>query len=291
MGHFIEVVKAPNTEKRFLVCVPANVYGGLKTLQFTTMVGASQRIGARDWTGKMSADLSKRIFEDMTESINRGEQPEWMQSIRVTQYRSSTEKPVVVVWPREEERAAEEPVILPVAQATDGAWRLVPTTGFAKRLRGWEYQGAFVDSSNEGRTILVVGDTQLECVMRLFGSLNPVTQEFVRTFPFADPKDIPTQAVRALGDEDEYVPTQAELDAVPALEIAYCDSLSAAEMKRLNLFDWKFREGYRKRMILDAQADRERAEIFKREKEAEDRKAERKRMLADDADKKRKGDL
>jgi hypothetical protein len=287
MGHLIEVVRAPEQLKRFLVCVPANVYGGLQSLQYTTMIGASQRIGARDWTGKMSADLSKRIFEDMTASISRGEQPEWMQSIRVTQYRSSTEKPVVVVWPREEERAAEEPEVLPVAQATDGAWRLVPTTGFAKQFRGWEYQGAFVDSGNEGRTIRIAGDTKLDCVMRLFGSLSPVNQEFVRTFPFADPNQIP----KPQEEEQEYIPTKAEQDSIPAMTDAEWNSIPVETATRRYVLDWKFKVAVDKMSAAWTARQAKQAADKAAADEQEKLRKLREQYRKDDEDKKRKGDL
>jgi hypothetical protein len=287
MGHLIEVVRAPEQLKRFLVCVPANVYGGLQSLQFTTMIGASQRIGARDWTGKMSADLSKRIFEDMTASISRGQQPEWMRSIRVTQYRSSTEQPAVVIWPREAERVAVEPEVFPVAQATDGAWRVIPATGFKKELRGWSYTGAFVDSTIQGRTIQLVGDTKLECVLRLFGSIVPFVQEFVRTFPLADPKDIPVEK----GPEQEYVPTQAEIDSVPALTAVEWNSIPVETATRRYVLDWKFKVAVDK---LDAIETVEKAK-HAAEKAAADEKIKldkmREQYRKDDEEKKRKGDL
>jgi len=287
MGVLIEVVKAPNQAERFLICVPANEYAGMKSLKWVTLVGACQRTG-RDWTGKMSMALAQRVFDDMLARANSGQEAEWMKSIRVTQYRANTQKPAVVLLPREPEVVAVEPEVLPVAMATDGAWRVVPTTGFRKEFRGWSYQGAFVDSGNEGRTIRIAADTKQECALKLFGSISPVTQEFVRTFPLADPKAIPQPKGPT---PEEYVPTQAELNSIPALSIEYCNSLSAAEMKRLFVFDWKFREGYRKRQILDAEADKRRAEIEKKRLENEFIAKTRKQILEGDAERARKGDL
>jgi hypothetical protein len=275
VGVLIEVVKAPDQEHRYLVC-PGNTYSGRTSCKFVNLAHASTKIRSL-WSGGTSMAIAERIFEDFLTAANAGAEADWMKSIRVTSYHSDPGRREVYL-PREVEQAQVEPEVFPVAQGTDGEWRVVPTTGFKRGPRGWSYNAAFVDQYTIGRTIELSGTTKLECIQRLFGAIMPAfVPEFVRTLPLADPNAIPKPAPPP---EEDYEPTEAELAAIPALSVEYVDSLSAAEEKRLFIYDWKFRAGYRKRKALDKIADAKRAEILARQAEEEKLKQIRKGGLA-----------
>jgi hypothetical protein len=282
MGILIEVPKAPNYSERFLVCVPANVYAGPKSMKFVTLLGASQRIG-KDWTGRMSLEIAQRVFDDFTDAANKGLEAEWMKSIRVTKYHANAQGAVIL--PREVEQVAAEPEVLPVAQGSDGAWRVIPTEGFKKGLRDWVYSGAFVDSYGEPRIIQTMGPTKLAAVLKLFGTtIPPYVAEFVRTFPLADPKDIPV----APEPEKEYVPTKTEIDSVPAMTAAEWNSIPSSVATRRYALDWKFK------VAVDKLAATEKAEqdaIAAKKRAAEEKAAldkRREQYRKDDAEEARK---
>ena len=264
MGVLIEIVRAPDQEHRYLIC-PGNTYSGRSSCKFVNLARACTKVRSQ-WSGGTSMAIAERIFEDFLTAANAGAEAEWMKSIRVTSYHSDPGRREVYL-PREVEQAQAEPEVFPVAQGVDGEWRVVPTTGFKRGPRGWSYNAAYVDQYTIGRTIELSGQTKLECIQKLFGAIMPAfVPEFVRTLPLAAPEDIPKQAPPPAED---YEPTQSELAAVPALSVAYLNSLSAAEEKRLYIYDWRFREGRRKRLELDKIADAERAKILARQEEEE----------------------
>jgi hypothetical protein len=275
MGVLIEIVRAPDQEHRYLIC-PGNTYSGRSSCKFVNLARACTKFHGQ-WTGGTSTAIAEKIYEDFLAAANSGAEAAWMKSIRVTSYHSDPGRREVYL-PREVEQQAAEPEVFPVAQGVDGEWRVVPTTGFKRGPRGWSYNAAFVDQYTIGRTIELSGQTKLECIQRLFGAIMPAfVPEFVRTLPLAAPQDIPKPAPPPAED---YEPSNSELAAVPALSVEYVNSLSAAEMKRLYIYDWRFREGYRKRQELDKIADAERAKILARQEEDARLKAIRKGGLA-----------
>jgi hypothetical protein len=275
MSVLIEVLKAPDQEHRFLIC-PGNTFSGRSSCKFVSLARACTKFHGK-WIGGTSMAIAERIYEDFLAAANAGAEAEWFKSIRVTTYHNDPNQRKVLL-PREAEAVQVEPEVFPAAQGVDGEWRVVPTTGFKRGPRGWSYNAAYVDQYTIGRTIELSGQTKLECIQRLFGAIMPAfVPEFVRTLSLADPNDIPKQAPPS---EADYEPSNSELAAVPALSVEYVNSLSAAEMKRLYIYDWKFREGYRKRQELDKIADAERARILARQEEEEKLKQIRKGGLA-----------
>ncbi len=276
MSVLIEVPKAPDQEHRYLIC-PGNVYSGRTSCKFVNLARACSRFHGK-WIGGTNMAIAEKIYEDFLTAANAGAEASWMQSIRVTSFHNDPNQRKVLL-PREAEAVQVEPEVFPAAQGTDGEWRVVPTTGFKRGPRGWSYNAAFVDQYTIGRTIELSGQTKLECIQRLFGAIMPAfVPEFVRTLPFADPNDIPKPAPPP---EEDYEPTASELAAIPALSVEYLNSLSAAEEKQLYIFNWRFREGRRKRMELDKIADAERAKILARQEEDARLKAIRKGGLAE----------
>jgi hypothetical protein len=275
MGVLIEVVKAPDQEHRYLVC-PGNTYSGRTSCKFVNLAHASTKFHGQ-WTGATSTAIAERIFEDFLAAANAGVEAEWMKSIHVTSYHNDPNRRTPML-PREVEQAPVEPPVLPVAQGIDGEWRTVPTEGFKKGPRAWTFSDSFRDQNGEIRVIQISGNSKLECIQRLFGAIMPAfVPEFVRTLPLADPNDIPKAAPPS---EADYEPSEAELAAIQALSVEYVNSLSAAEEKRLYIYDWRFRAGYRKRKALDKIADAKRAEILARQEEEEKLKQIRKGGLA-----------
>src|ERR1700722_19522715 len=157
MGVLIEVVKAPDQEHRFLI-VHGNTYAGRSSAKFTTLVGACTRRNGR-WDGVTSLEIAQRAFDDFLAAAHSGAEAEYFKSIRVTSYHNDPSRREVYL-PRVVEKEQPEPEVLPVAQASDLAWREVPTTGFKKGMRAWTYSGAFVDSNGEPRTIQISGPTK-----------------------------------------------------------------------------------------------------------------------------------
>ena len=236
MGVLIEVPQYQPQANRFIIA-PQNVYSGINSVQYVTLLGASVGKG-RSWTGKMSLDLAQRIFDDFVDAANKGSLAAYFKEIRVTTYHGSDATQRKVILPREAEPETVEPEVLPVAQATDGAWRVVPTSGFSKGLREWTYAFAFMDSTNQPRTGTFTGKTKQECVLRLFGSIMPAyVVEYVRTLPLANPQDIP----REPEPETDYVPTQAEIAAIPAMTPAEWNSIPSSVATRRYALDWKFK--------------------------------------------------
>jgi hypothetical protein len=286
MGVLIEVPQYPEQANRFIVA-PQNVYGGINSVKYTTLLGASQGSG-RNWTGRMSLEIAQRIFDDFLDAANKGLVPEYFKSIRVTTYHGSDATQRKLILPREAEPEHVEPEVLPVAQAVDGAWRYVPTTGFSKGPREWTYGFAFMDSTNQPRTGTFTGKTKQECILRLLGSIMPAyVAEYVRTFPLARPEDIP----REPEPEKEYVPTQAEIEAIPALTAAEWNAIPVSIATRRYALDWKFK------VAVDKLSAKEDAERVKQEadkaaaREKDELEKRKKKYREEDADRARKGDL
>ena len=286
MGVLVEVVKAPDQLHRYLIAA-GNTYGGPRDVKFVNVREASTEFRRGQWTGKMFVALAERIFNDFLNAANQGLEAGYFKSIRVTTY-ADHEENRQVIYPREAEAVHTEPEVLPVAQASDGAWRVVPTTGFKKGPRDWTFSFAFMDSNNEPRTGTFTGKTKQECVLKLFGAIMPAfVVEYVRTLPLAHPNDIP----REPEPEKDYVPRQAEIDAVPAMTPSEWNSIPSAVATRRYALDWKFR------ISVDKLSAKEAAEIAKQNaekaaaREKEELEARKKQYRDEDAKNKLKGDL
>ena len=285
MGVLIEVTKAPDQEHRFIVC-PGNTYSGPKSVKFVSLAGACVNLNGT-WTGKTSMVIAQAIFDDFSAAADRGAEAEWFKTIRVTSYHNDANRRDVLL-PRVAETAHVEPDVLPVAQASDGCWRYVPTTGFKKGPRDWVYSGAFVDGYGEPRIVQTSGKSKLECVLKLFGTaIPPFVAEFVRTFPLANAEDIP----REPEPEKEYVPTQAEMDAVPPMTTNEWTFIPVETHKRRYVLDWKYRVAYHK--LMDLIEIQEKAVREKKSREIQEKEFTRLRdaFRKQDAVKAMKGDL
>jgi hypothetical protein len=261
MGVLIEVVKAPDQEHRYLT-VPGNTYSGRTSCKFVNLARASTKFHGQ-WTGGTSMAIAERVYEDFLAAANSGQEAEYFKSIRVTTYHNDASRREVYL-PRVVEQQQPEPEVLPVAQASDGSWREVPTTGFKKGMRAWTYSGAFVDSYGEPRAIQISGPTKRDVVLKLFGSqFPPFLVEFVKTFPLATPGDIP----KAPEPETVYEPTAAEVASISPMTLAEWHSTPSETAKRRFLFDWKFKVAFDKMVVIEEAKKAEAAAKKQREDE------------------------
>lgn len=208
MPYLIEVPEAPDQQNRY-VNYPGGVYAGPKSTIFVNLAGACKSDGKGGWTGKANFDVAQRIVDDFRTLVAEGHPDKWLASIRVTTFNREP-KLREVVYPRAVEAVAVEPELPAVMEASDGAWRVVPQTNFKKTPRGWTWSFAFVDSQGIPRADSIPGPTKLGIVERVFEKGFVVFEELTRTFPLADPTQIPAPPAPTV----EYVPTTADIAAV-----------------------------------------------------------------------------
>ena len=207
MGVLIEVPNYQPQANRFIIA-PQNVYSGIHSVQYVTLLGASVGKG-RNWTGRISMELAQRIFDDFVDAANKGILPAFYKDIRVTTYHGSDNTQRKVILPREAEPEHVEPEVPKVMKLdADGSVRYTPPADvFRKGPRDWTLPIAFVDSFRIPRSTESTGRTRFECLQRLFGSHVPWVVEYVKaTYPLARPEDMP----REPEPEVDYVPTVAE---------------------------------------------------------------------------------
>jgi hypothetical protein len=261
----VEVPGIPNKndyETRFAT-FPGNEYSGIGSLKMVKL----GKVIYRDKRGVLvcakSFDLNCRIVDDLHEAVKNGHPQQFLATARVVKYISATNSFEVAYSGRVEKRAAIEPEIPKAFLAHDGTWRKPPSFGFSKGAREWGLGVAHVDrGSNVAYADRFNGTTKLETLQKLFESPVPWVQDYVLTLPFADPQDIPVPPEPAV----EYVPTQAEIDAAPALSHEEFDKLPAAVINEQFVLDPIFRARVRKMEAEDAR----KLVIFNQQKEEED---------------------
>jgi hypothetical protein len=111
--------------------------------------------------------------------------------------------------------------------------------------------------------------------------------EYVRTFPLAAPQDIP----REPEPEKEYVPTAAELAAIPPMTPAEWNSIPVSIATRRYALDWKFKASVDKLSAAEAAKTAKQNAEKAAAREKEELEARKKKYREEDANRALKGDL
>jgi hypothetical protein len=117
-------------------------------------------------------------------------------------------------------------------------------------------------STNQAYADRIVGQNKLEILQKLFDSPLPWVIDLIKTYPLANPQDVPAPPKPIV----EYVPSQAEIDAAPPLSHAEFDKLPAAVINEQFILDPIFRARVRKMEAEDAR----KLAIFNQQKEEEE---------------------
>jgi hypothetical protein len=238
----VEVPKAPVHEKRFATFF-GNQYSSFRDIHFVELSKVIMRDRAGNLTSRKGLSLCRRIVDDLQRAVKDGWSQKFLASARVVKYLEATNSFEVVYSGPEGPKAAEDLTNIPkVAQAADGRWHVVPTTGFTRGQREWNYKHAFMDSRGEPRSIHLTYPTLPGLIQLMFDSTFPIHQEMVAQFPLAAAADIPQPPTPVV----EHVPTVAELAAVKPFPVDEYNRMPSEEYKKRHILEPLFREAIRK---------------------------------------------
>ena len=281
----VEVPEAPERELRFAT-FHGNQYSGFQSISFVPLnkvIYKGRRTGVLECAKGLS--WCQRMVDDLRQAVCEGWSQKWLASARVVKYLSATNSFEVVYSGPDSQQVSIEPEVPKAMLAFDGTWRYVPTTGFSKGAREWGFSLAHVDSrTNVPYADRINGATKLETITKVFESQVPWIQDYVLTLPLANPADIPPPPEPSV----EYVPTQAELDAVQPLSQAEWAAMPAEEHKRRYVFDPLYREAYRKMLSIEKQQQAKAAEKKAKENEEAEIQKLKKQFIRKDEDDLRK---
>jgi hypothetical protein len=263
----VEVPQAPVQSERYCI-VPSGQLGGYSDIKFVPLAKAIYRTGKNSPTvSRHSFSFCESIVECLHNLVKAGSPQKWLQSARIVQYLPAINE-FRPVEQKQEKAALVEPEIPKAFLAADGTYRRPPTVGFSKGPREWALAIAHVDrNTSVAYADRFNGATKLGTIQRLFDPLMPAwVQDYIKTLPLADPQDIPVAPEPIV----EYVPTQAELAAAPAMTHEEFDKLPASFLNEQFILDPIFRARVRK---MEAEDARKLAAFKEQEEEQQFREA------------------
>jgi hypothetical protein len=273
----VECPEAPIRENRFATF--GNEYSGFQSIHFVPLskvIYRDRRTNALVCAKGLS--LCQRMTDDLHQAVRDGWSQKWLSSARVVKYISATQSFETVYTGKEQEHVRVEPEVPKAFLCQDGTWRVPPETGFSRGTRESSLSIAHVDrTTNQAYADRIVGQNKLRILQKLFDSPLPWVIDLTKTYPLANPQDIPAPPQPVV----EYVPTQAEIDAAPAMTHEEFDKLPAAVINEQFILDPIFRARIRKMEAEDAR----KLVIFNQQQEQKDFKeaaaALRKKKAAD----------
>jgi hypothetical protein len=247
-----EFPAAPDQERRFGTF--GNPYSGFQSIHFVPLNKVIFRDGNGNLTCAKPLSSCRRMVDDCRKAVADGWSQKWLASARILKYLSDTNSFEVVYSGPEGVKPAEDLSDIPkIAQAADSRWHVVPTTGFTRGQREWNYKHAFMDSRGEPRSIHLSYPTLRGLIQLMFDSTFPIHQEMVGQFPLADPSEIPPPPAPVV----EHVPTERELAAVKPFPVDEYNKMPAEEYKKRHILDPLFREAIKKMWDIENRAKAE----------------------------------
>jgi hypothetical protein len=268
----VEVVKALDQSKRFLVCL-RQIYSDLSDASFVEAGKAIWRDSQGRWHAKNATDTNKRIADDARKRAAAGAPESWLSSAQVVEYMPSRHEWKVIYKGEPVSQATVEPEVPPAFLSTDGTFRIPPSAGF-NHGREWSLSIAHVDrNTNQPFADRFIGKTKLEVLEKLFSSPIPWVQDLVKTYPLANPEDVP-QPVEPVAERSL---TPAEIAAIQPFDWGEYVNMPADVYKKRYVLDPRFRVASDKMFEVrkgfeDRMRAKQEAEAAQQELEAEKKK-------------------
>ena len=280
----VEVRQAPDKENRFAICF-SSVFSNLSDIQFVKLGKAIIGSRSQGFRARHNLDFCKHIVDSLHQAVKGGSPQKWLASARVSRFVPTTSQLESVYTGVEQVAAIVDNSPSLIRLAFDGTYRKIPDV-FQRMPRGWKYPFSILaDSNGIPRADWFQAPTKKEIVDQIFDPNYQLARDVVVSYPLADPSEIPEPPAPVA----EFVPTQAELNAVEPLNYSEWQRLPSEEHKRRYVFDPLYRAAFEKMLTVQAVAEQKFAEKQAKEKEAEDIEKLKKQILSADEDERRKG--
>jgi hypothetical protein len=273
----IEVPLAPVQEERFIMC-HSGVYANLSDAQFVKLNKVILGNRSQGFRARHDLDFCKRVVDDCREGAKNGSQKKWLGSARVSRFIPATSQLApVYIGIQEAAPVVDNPGL--TRRCFDGTFRTIPNL-FQKTPRGWKYAFSILaDSHGVPRADFFQAATKTEIVDQIFDPNYQLARDVVLTYPLAQPSEIPEEPKPVA----EYVPSQAELDAVEPFDFVAWNRLTSEEHKRKFVFDPLYRAAFEKMLVKQKVKEDERALELEQKQKAETIEKLKKQFITHDA--------